>query len=105
MKKDIVPIAGNSSDKRRPILTVSPAERQKKVKELKNPSKESLLMAEFEAYKLEFPFSSEEVAGAIKEATLTLKEEHKKEINKLKSELAKKEKELTTLKKQIDKVE
>ena len=75
------------------------------IKELKNPSKESLLMAEFEAYKLEFPFSSEEVAVAIKEATLTLKEEHKKEINKLKSELAKKEKELTTLKKQIDKVE
>ena len=54
MLKDQMPVAGNSSDTRRPILTVSPGERQKQLKNLKSPKNKELdsLKEEFYLYKL-----------------------------------------------------
>lgn len=100
MKQDRVPIASNSSDKRRPILTTSPADRQKKIKELKTPSKEAIVKEEFENYKQEFRYSEQEVAIMLSESNSRLAEEYKKEILKLTRELDKKNKKILELTKQ-----
>ncbi len=105
MLKDQVPVAGNSADRRRPILTISPADRQNKIKELKNPSSSKNIEEAFKAYKSEFIFSEPEVEAILADTVSKLEEEHKKEINKLSKELDKRNKKIVELTKQLEKVE
>ena len=79
MLKDQVPVAGNSADKRRPLIMTSPRERQKKVKELKNPSNAEAIREEFEEYQQEFKFSEKDISVMLEELTSKLNEDHKKD--------------------------
>lgn len=97
MLKDQMPVAGNSSDTRRPILTVSPGERQKQLKNLKSPKNKELdsLKEEFYLYKQEYVFTKLDLEEAVTSAVKDLN----KELLKLNKELEKKNKLITELNK------
>ena len=98
MIKDQHLLAGNSVDTRRPILTVSPAQRQKIQKRLKDPELKQLLLEkedlELEVLTLKAELSSslspKDIETKVQEALISVKEDYAQEIASLKKELVKK---------------
>jgi len=103
--KDVLPVASNSSDKRRPLLMTSPRERQNRRKEVKitSPIIESLTeqINQLEAKLAEqsevvstssvMLYTEEELNTVVSDKVNVIESSYKREIAKLKKELTKKE--------------
>lgn len=105
MMKDQVPVSGNSSDKRRPLIMVSPGERQGKTNKRKPIPDLNLqieeLQLELDTYKSSNCFTEKDALSMVSSSVAKLKEEHKKEIAKLNRELDKKDKKIQELTQQL----